>query len=368
MMGHSLGEYVAACLSGVVTLEDALAIVAERGRLMQELPEGAMLAVALGHEELENFLAAPATDVQLDIASVNGPRNCVLSGTPEMIAAVQQAFAARRIATRRLSARRAFHSRLMEPVAEIVGRLFASHARTAPRIPYVANLTGEWATEADASAPYYRAQQLRQPVQFHRGVQTLASLDHAAFLEVGPGDDLTRLLKSSGTSAAKVRAVASLTGAHDVHAEERSIVTTLGTLWTYGAAVNWGSMDATEPRNRVPLPAYPFERRSHWAGSAERYHPGAHETAPPARGRDIANWLYAPAWRCVTAGSRRAHPIREGRRRCVVLHDARGPGVHLISNLRGSGADVIDVRAGARFAHHGPEAFEIRSRECGELC
>ncbi len=349
MVGHSLGEYVAACLAGVLPLDAALRVVAERGRLMQELPDGGMLAVALGEEELAAFLAEEG--LPLDVAGVNGERHCTLSGATTALVAAQDRLKARRIAARVMPANRAFHSRSMTSAGDRIGALVAAQPPADPAIPYVSTCTGGWVTAHEVRSARFWSAHTTGPVRFSRALAALGTLGDAAYLEVGRGDNLSRLVKSSGRAAAKV--VVASWPHKDASFEERDMVSALGVLWANGARVHWPSVRNGDAASRVPLPVYPFERRRHWSTAAIA--PSSPAVAPSG---DLGSWFYAPAWRCVASGAR-ATSATPDRRRCAVVHDGQGPGAALIAKLREQGAETIDVRYGDRFSIDGPSAFTV---------
>ena len=354
MIGHSLGEYTAACLAGVLTLEGTLRVVAERGRLMQELPAGAMLAVGLSEQAVEVWLDAEPR-LEVDIAAVNGPRSCVISGAPAMVAAAQELLAARRVPVRKVMALRAFHSRSVAEVANRIGGLVARQKPNRPRQRYVSTRTGEWISESDVlSAPYW-ADHTTGRVRFQAGLRTLATLGDAVYLEVGPGDELTRLVKSSGIGSAALALASLSSGQFD--AEERGLLNAAGNLWAHGAKLDWTSMWAGGQGRRVPLPTYPFARRHHWP-RADATVAAVPPTPMPPAARDVSSWLYAPAWRCVGTSPPRATPPDDARSRWVVLHDGSALGVDLVSVLRAAG-EVIEVRHGSRFSNDGPAQYTI---------
>jgi amino acid adenylation domain-containing protein len=257
MIGHSVGEFVAACLAGVFTLEEVLPLVATRGRLMQDLPPGGMLAVRLPEAELK-----PLLDKDVTIAAINGPSLCVASGPHEAIDRLETVLKERTVVSRRLHTSHAFHSPMMDPIIEP----FTAHVRKlalqAPAIPYVSGVTGQWMTEADATSPDYWARHFRQPVRFTDGLALLLGDEKAVLLEVGAGNTLTSLALQG---AAKGRVVMSSLGdAQRERPDEDSMAEALGRLWTAGVPVDWsGVREGAQPR-RVSLPTYPFERERHW--------------------------------------------------------------------------------------------------------
>ncbi|MBB4635036.1 non-ribosomal peptide synthetase/type I polyketide synthase [Longimicrobium terrae] len=260
LLGHSLGEYVAACVAGVLRVEDALRLVALRARLIDALPEGAMLAVPLGEAELRALLPAG-----VDVAAVNTPESCVAAGPVEAIQALEAVLAERGTVSRRLTTRHAFHSRAMTAVAAELERLVEGFELAAPRIPIVSNVTGTWMTEAEARSPGYWARHLCQTVRFADGVATLRAEPGWVMLEVGPGQTLGAWAMQHPTGDAGAHtAFSSLRHPHNRVDDLRFLLDTLGGLWCAGVRVDWPAFSAGESRRRVPLPGYPFERRRYF--------------------------------------------------------------------------------------------------------
>ncbi|MGN9809235.1 hybrid non-ribosomal peptide synthetase/type I polyketide synthase [Micromonospora sp. BQ11] len=252
MLGHSVGELLAACLAGVFTLPDALRLVAARGRLMQAAPSGAMLAVPLPEADL-----LPLLGDGLDLAAVNGPRQCTVSGAPEAVDAFAVHLRERGVTSTRLVTSHAFHSRSMDAAAAGFASAVAEVRRSAPAIPFVSNVTGTWITADEATDPAYWARQLRSAVRFADGLETLRRPD-AVLLEVGPGRALTRL---AGPAA---RAVASLPSAGQDADAETELLAAAGELWRQGAPVDWEALHGGATPRRTVLPTYPFERERCW--------------------------------------------------------------------------------------------------------
>jgi natural product biosynthesis luciferase-like monooxygenase protein len=257
MLGHSLGEYVAACLSGTFVLEEALALVALRGRLMQETAPGAMLAVPLPEEAARELL-----DEHLCLAAVNGPAGCVLAGSPGAIASLEERLAGRGLAGRRLAVDRAFHSHLVEPVLRPLAARISKMDLSPPRIPWISNLTGRRITPEEAVDPDYWGRQLRWTVRFSDALTELLAVPDLVAVEIGPGDALTLLARRHPSCGAKTVVVPALGRREDL-AEDQASAAALGRLWTAGVEVDWRAYHAGRERRRVPLPTYPFERQSY---------------------------------------------------------------------------------------------------------
>jgi amino acid adenylation domain-containing protein len=289
LAGHSLGEYVAACVAGVLRLDDALRLVALRAKLVDALPAGAMLAVPLGEAALREVLPAA-----LDVAAVNTPESCVVAGPASEIDAFGAALAARGTVSRRLPARHAFHSRAMDDVACEVERLVAGFELRAPEIPFVSGVTGTWITDDEARSPRYWSRHLCRTVRFADVVAALREEPGRALLEVGPGQALGAWAMqhpAGGTPGGRV-VLGSLRHRHNRVPDLRFLLETLAGLWTAGVAVDWAAFGAGERRMRIPLPGYPFERQRYWvdphlpagAGGTERAAGTATIDARPAEG------------------------------------------------------------------------------------
>ncbi|MEN7528717.1 SDR family NAD(P)-dependent oxidoreductase [Cupriavidus sp. DL-D2] len=343
MIGHSIGEYVAACLAGVFTLDDALALVAARGRLMQSTPPGAMLAVGLPESALTPWIEAGC-----DLAAVNAPELCVLAGTVDAIGKAEQALLAQGAVVRRLHVSHAFHSALLDPViAEfeaVVGRL----TLRAPSIPYVSNVTGDWITAAQACDPRYWAEHLRGTVRFAAGLGRLLERADCIALEVGPGDTLTSLVKRHPLAEGRM-ALSTLPHARREDLQALQHLRCLGQLWTAGVDIDVALAERIGPaRRRIPLPGYPFEHRSFWVDA-----PAVADKAPGIASGPcgIDDWFHVPTWQRVTLPA--ASSAQEG---CtVVLGGSGSVDDRVLQRLAGMGT-VASIAAGATYArldaHH----------------
>ena len=264
VLGHSVGEYVAACVAGVFSLEDGLKLIAERGRLMQSLPaEGAMVAVFADGVWVAEAIQEWADEVA--IAAFNSPQNTVISGTKEAIADLTLLFNAEGIKTQPLTVSHAFHSPLMEPILAKFGAIAAGISFQPPQIPLVSNLTGTWATGAIAT-PDYWVQHIRQPVRFTDSLQTLHTSGYHHFLECGAKPTLLTLLRTSPAPPnpkSKIQNPKSLLPS--LHpSQPDTLQRSLATLYTLGFPVNWEAVYVAVPQRWISLPAYPFQRQRFW--------------------------------------------------------------------------------------------------------
>jgi len=264
MVGHSVGEYVAACLAGVFSLEDALRLIAARCRLMQNLPRGSMLAV----RKDEATVAGLIPD-DLDLAAVNSPQLCVVSGPDAAIDAFIRKLDAEKIVSRRLATSHAFHSRMVEPALAPFADVVRTISFSEPAIPYVSTLTGKWIALDEVSQPEYWTSQLRRTVRFANAVRELLQTPERIMLEVGPAETLVPLIRQTAAAGSLV-ALSSLGSARDNTPEDKAVLSTLGALWTQGANPDWAAVHAGYQRRRVLLPTYPFERHRHWVEAPAR--------------------------------------------------------------------------------------------------
>ncbi|MGU3496023.1 amino acid adenylation domain-containing protein [Xanthobacteraceae bacterium A53D] len=270
MAGHSMGELVAATLAGVFDFEDAARAVAERGKLMYAQPRGIMLSVRLPAEELAALLP-----VGVDVAAINSPRNCVVSGPKAAIAGLEALLTAKGIAHQVLPTTHAFHSAMMEPVVEELSARFAELPAGPPDIPYISCISGTWASAAEAADPAYWGRQCRAPVAFARALETLGTLDRPILLEVGPGQTLTTFARRVLGKDQYAAVLTTLGACEDDAAQMRDA---LGALWSFGAVPDWPAL-AERGAGRISLPTYPFQRERHWI---EPPPPFAEMQAPPA--------------------------------------------------------------------------------------
>ncbi|MFJ8436134.1 type I polyketide synthase [Kitasatospora sp. NPDC094019] len=298
MIGHSVGEYVAACLAGTMPLRDALRLVALRGRLMQALPPGRMLSVALPAEEAERF-----TGGGVAVAASNAPSLSVLSGPAEALDAVGRTLAAEGVAVRPLHTSHAFHSPAMDPILAEFRALVAAVPLAEPALPFVSNLTGTWITGEQATSPDYWVRHLRGRVRFGEGLATLAGAGPLALVEVGPGTALATLARQHpGVSGNLV--VTSLPAPGRPDPADRTVTEALARLWLTGTEPDWAGYWRHDPRGRAELPTYPFERGRYWieapvTGTVPGPVPAADGTAtgsrPPAQPAPLPGTGPAPA-------------------------------------------------------------------------
>ncbi|MGH7729554.1 MAG: acyltransferase domain-containing protein, partial [Vulcanimicrobiaceae bacterium] len=279
MVGHSIGELVAATLAGVFSLEDAVAFAAERGRLMQALEPGTMLAVRLGAAELEALLPA-----QVEIAAENAPELCVASGPAPAVAALAARLDERGVVARPLHTSHAFHSAMVEPIVAPLRELVARMALAPPRLRFVSTVTGRWIGADEATSPDYWARHARERVRFAPALATVVAEGVRAFLELGPGATLATLALQGAARGTGSLVLGALPGPDEPGGALAGALEALGRLWTCGAQPRWAALHERAPRT-ISLPTYPFERTPHWIEHRASANDSTNETGPPSGGQ-----------------------------------------------------------------------------------
>jgi amino acid adenylation domain-containing protein len=346
MIGHSLGEYVAATLAGVIERDDALLLVAERARRTEDLEEGAMLAVPAREDEIYPYIKGG-----ISLAAVNGPELCILAGPSSEIESLYEQIAF--LNPIRLDASHAFHSRLVEPLMEPLTRIASRMRLSRPQIPYFSNVTGSWMSDQDATDPSYWARHVRSTVRFNDSLQEALKKPNSVLLEVGPGKVLSELVRRTYP---ETTTFASMAG----EPCGRALAQTVGRLWCEGIAIDWLKYYETEDRRRVPLPTYPFERQRYWVTTQE----GSEVTAS---GDSLAlkdspeKWLYATNWKRTNPLPRPEFDNNSFAASWLVFSEAEGTSAELASMLRQHGQTVREVRRGTAFQQNGADSFTLNA-------
>ncbi|MCC2682314.1 MAG: Beta-ketoacyl synthase [Nitrosospira multiformis] len=383
MIGHSVGEYVAACLAGVFSLKDALRLVALRGRLLQQTETGAMLAVMVPEAEITPYLSEGC-----DLAAVNGPELCVLSGSVAAIEALEADLGNKGIGTRRLHVSHAFHSGLVEPMLPAFMEFVSAIELRQPRIPFLSNLSGDWITPQEATDPSYWRRHVRGTVRFDDGLRELLGNSNRILLEVGPGETLTTLARRHSEAKPEHLILSSLPHPGRADQSQAHFYLCLGRLWLGGVDIDWGNFYADERRRRVPLPTYPFERQSYWikpgslkTGKIAKTAKAVEEEDRPrlmaglelsARhqvtdnagpiARPFDEWFYTPSWR-------RSDSIEQGSvlaaqgRSFIIFKDHHPFGITLIKHLLTLGIKPVVVSIGSAFCREDKDHYIVRPGE-----
>ena len=267
VIGHSTGEYAAACIAKVFSVEDALRLVSARGRLMQQMPGGCMTGVLLPDSELQPLLDSIGG---ISLAAINSPSACVVSGNEKSMVELERVLMQRGILYRRLHISHAGHSPMMDPILPEFHKEVQKVKLKAPAIPYISNLSGTWAT-SDVTDPQYWVRHMRQTVRFADGIAELLREPQRILLEAGPGRSLGGLIaQHPGRGAEHVILPSVPHPKNDLQGDLEFLLTTVAQLWLEGVQINWKALHGGEHRNRIPLPTYPFERQHYQLKAALR--------------------------------------------------------------------------------------------------
>jgi acyl transferase domain-containing protein/thioesterase domain-containing protein/acyl carrier protein len=346
LIGHSAGEYAAACISGVLTMPDAISLVALRGLLFERLPRGAMLSIALPEAQVRPLLGK-----DLSLAAANGPSLCVASGPAEAIARLEADLTAGEIECSRVHIDVAAHSSMLEPILSEFERFCRTIAFQKPRIPFVSNLSGTWITDKEAMDPAYWVRHLRNTVRFDQGARTLTAGGSCALLEVGPGRSLASLCRQQPGKAVVV--ATSLRHPSEATSDVAFLKEAVGRLWLAGIEIDPTRFFAPDSQRRVSLPTYPFERQRYWIDKGVQ----ATRSSSLTRRPDLGQWFSAPSFRrSAPSGSL---PEEDLCKPWLVLTDNSPLAKVIVERLRAFGAPVSTVVAAAHFAERGELSFTI---------
>jgi len=350
MIGHSIGEYVAACLAGVFSLEDGLHLSAIRGRLMGEMPTGSMLtaAVAAGTLLLPTGLA---------LAAINGPEQCVVSGPTDTIEKFARELEKRAVPCRLLHTSHAFHSAMMDPMLGSFHAHLAKVSLRAPKIPYLSNVTGTWITAAEATDPGYWTKHLRNTVRFSEGLAELFRDPARVFVEVGPGQALASLTRQHPGKPKSSKVLSSMRHPQEQVSDAVFLLNTAGQLWIAGVSIDWNARHADEEPHRVPLPTYPFECQRYWIepGGKVLASKGA-EAAPSPQAAQSEQWFHRRAWKKSPA-EKTALAVHA---RWLLFLDETGLGPEISKQLKTAGDEVLEVVVGDKYKRTGFGSYAIR--------
>jgi acyl transferase domain-containing protein/thioesterase domain-containing protein len=354
MVGHSMGENVAACLAGVMRFEDLIDLVLLRGRLFDTVPAGGMLSVALSLDAITPYLGD-----DLDIASVNGPDLTAISGPDAALLALAAQLDRDGIESQRIAIDIAAHSRMLEPILAQYRAFLAGLDLQAPDAQIISNRTGVPLTAAQATDPDYWVDQLRNTVRFADCIATLAQTDGRVFLEVGPGKALSSLAQMC-PAVKPAQVLSSLRHPDQDIADDMYFMGVIGRLWACGVQADWTQIWGDALRHRVVLPTYQFQRSPYFIA------PGAQIAAKAApeiqRSDDMADWGAVPSWRAQYAdvdADPAAALATAAQQRWLVFADAGGIADPLIARLAGAGATVSVVQAGDSFADLGQGRYTL---------
>jgi tyrocidine synthetase-3 len=358
MIGYSIGEYTAACLSGVFSLEDALKLVAARMELVQQTPEGKMLSVPLPENELKPLL----TD-ELFIAIDNGA-SCIITGPAAAVDACEKQMKAKRYLCMPLQVNCAAHSKMMAPILKEFEAEVRRVRFSKPRVPYISNVTGTWIKVDDASDPRYWARHLGETVRFADGIKELAKEKNAIFVEVGPARDLNALVRRF-IQDNPLQHITNLVRHPGTNISDHVyLLNKIGELWLHGKTIDRTEFHKEEKRYRIPLPTYPFEGKPYWIeGDIASYaKKGSLPTTTSLKKEtDLSRWFYLPLWKQAPLLPKERKPFTGTGEpgSWLVFADSGGPGLLPGERLKKAGFTVITVTPGPAFEKQNNTAYTI---------
>ncbi|UHA75790.1 amino acid adenylation domain-containing protein [Paenibacillus sp. 481] len=377
MIGYSFGEFVAACLAGVFSLEDALRLIVLRGSLMQRVPAGAMLSVPLTEQELQPLLSPGVS-----LAVVNGP-SCIVSGTNEQIDAFETSMKAQKYLCMRLPVATAAHSAMMNAVASEFAEVMQHVRLHPPVIPYVSTTTGTWMTAEESCDPNYWVRHMTDTVRFADGVSKLAQEPNRLFVEIGPGQDLTLLVRRYIDSGNGQQVLNLVRNPQIRVCDSAFLLNRVGRLWLYGQRIDWKSFHS-DTRTMVSLPHYPFERQHYWiegSGSKSQHTGKQHgEQAAVGLGKkaNLDDWFYLPTWKkemlpvpvTVTDVDVDVDVQETGvaaeKKVWLIFADECGLSAELSALLARQDIQIITVGAGSEFAAAGDLRYTINPSQAAD--
>jgi acyl transferase domain-containing protein/acyl carrier protein len=359
IVGHSMGEYVAACLAGVLSLEDALRLIATRAKLVDELPQGAMLAVMLPEIELR-----PILPEHLSISLINGPKLCVVAGPEAAVGDFAKVLETRGIIFRPVQNAHAFHSRMLDPIVQAfqteVGRIRLHE----PKIPYTSNVTGKWITTREATDPAYWAMHANHTARFSDALHEMWQFPNPILLEAGPGKTLGTLAMQHpdrGRAADPVT-ISSIRPHYENESDVDVLLQGIGKLWLAGAEINWEDVHHGKKPRRISLPTYPFERQNYWIENENtdpQTKPEPHARSEGPDRSSIDDWFYVPTWeRTPFAGDINTGGSGDGST-WLIFSDRWGGGNGFQKKLKEFGAAVHVARFGDTFQRQNDGTFEM---------
>ncbi|GAB1360921.1 type I polyketide synthase [Rhodobacter sp.] len=348
LVGHSMGENTAAALAGVMSFEDCIGLVLLRGRLFDTIAPGGMLSVPMDEADLRPRLAGEGMD-DLDMASVNAPGLCVVSGPDAALKRLSGSLAAEGIETQRIAIDIAAHSRMLEPILAPFGDYLRRIRLNPPALPIISNRTGQPLTDAQATDPDYWVQHLRNTVNFRACAESLTATPGRVYIEMGPGRALSSLAQANGIASGQV--IAALRHPEQKMADDAWHIASIARLWACGVPVDWAPIWGGKRRNRVPLPTYAFQKKPYFIepGNAAAEEP----EALPARLPDIAQWGWRPHWHPAPAGAEIDDLADLPPQNWLIFADDTGLAAATAARLAQHGHRITTVRAGDTFARDG---------------
>lgn len=355
MVGHSLGEYVAACIAGIFSLDDVISLISFRGELFEKIGKGAMMSVSLPAPEVENILIPGVT-----IATINDPERCVLSGEIEPIEAFEKILKEKEIECRRLAIDTAGHSAMLDPLLPEFETFLKTLEFGQASIPIISNLSGEWADPEALRTPEYWKNHLRQTVRFSDGVKTLlADSGESIFVEVGPGNALSSFVRCQTDPKDGHVLVNAIRHIKEEKDDQSHLFETLGKLWINGVNIDWSAFYEDETRKRLPLPTYPYERKRYWIEPKK-------DSGNKREKLEVKDWFWQASWRLAEPSIARSLDAESDEQKVVIFADGLGLSNGVVTLLAAKNIVPITVVRGDYYRKISDVEYEINPTTSGD--
>ncbi|UCH95595.1 MAG: type I polyketide synthase, partial [Candidatus Aminicenantes bacterium] len=360
VMGHSFGEYTAASLAGVFSVRDALELALFRGELMLRTPPGGMMSIPLGQEQLGPYLE---THPDISLAAVNSSSLCFVSGPPGALEDLEKNLQEKGIESMRINFPRAAHSHMMISITGEFEKKVRAVKLQEPTIPFISGLTGDWASPGEITRPAYWAKHLEQPVRFCQGVEKLLKEPGCIFVQVGPDKGLPLFVNRHNHLKPGTLVINLVKHKKDNVSDMVYLLQQVGALWLQGVKIDWPAFYASQQRQRVSLPTYPFEGKRYWididisAVVSDFFSRGQLK-----KRKDVSHWFYTSSWKraplvpAPTGATRETTP-------CLIFTDAGELGTRFARKLEEKGQAVIMVKPGKGFEKENPQVYRINPTE-----
>lgn len=346
LIGHSIGEFVAACISDVISIEDALMIVIARARMTQSLPKGSMLAIFSENEEVAKWVKYPN-----EIAVINSLKLTIVSGPTNEILAFEEELFKKKISCKKLNTSHAFHSHMMDELIEPLRQIISKVKLSPPKIPIMSTVTANWMSDKEAQDPVYWAQHARKPVCFSSAAQRLLAENSNFFIEVGPGHSLESAIKNC-SNFTNNKIVGLMGSVLSYMAEDKFFNIALGKIWALGGKISFHNLYKDEKRKRLTLPGYPFERKKFLLNFKEKNQ--KFEEDKTRKKEDIGDWFYLPSWkRSFSLNEMFDCEIHNENAIWIIFENGDDFGSKLIRKLRNSNQTVCSVQISDSYKEEG---------------
>ena len=350
MIGHSLGEYVAACISGVFSFEDALAILVKRSSLMSKVEEGEMLEIGLSYDSIKPFI-----NDEISVAALNTKDSAVVSGNKNDIAALIEVLVEKNIPYNKLKTSHAFHSKMMDVILDDYENELSKINFSKPELPFISNLTGKQISHQEAVSPKYWVRHLRETVNFSDGIDYLLEKGNSLFIEVGPGKALSAFCQLNKNYKGNNLTIGLIRHPKEIKNDNQKLTESLGYLWSTGVDINWSAYYAHEIRNKISAPTYSFDKHI-FVSNVDLFEKLA-DFGVNNEKKAISDWFYEPSWKTSRLVTNIKNESTE--KYYLVFMDDLGYGEALVQKIKNESDKIIEVRKGGRFRKNSDSQFEV---------